>query len=265
MILTMSNISKIQGLSCVARLAANALLISVGLIGPSLSALAQWSTGSSGAIYYNGGNVGVGTSSPGSVLTVAGGEYNSGLQVTSSSTAGTGIQLYNTATSGHAWDIFSSGPGLFLGSGGLGIYDETSGSYRFVITASGNVGIDTYDPQNTLSVNTTVQAKEVVVNTGWSDFVFAPDYHLVPLSEIKDYVSANHHLPDIPSAAEVDKNGVNLGEMESKLLAKVEELTLHMIAAEERSKLLEEQNRDLRRRLERVESRTDQKDSAGRE
>lgn len=220
-----------------------------------LPAFSQWSTGSGGAIYYSGGNVGVGTSSPGATLTVLGGTYDTGIQIQSSNTYGTGLQLANTATNGHYYALFSSGPGDFLGAGGFGIYDDTAAAYRLTITPSGNVGINTVDPQNTLSVNGTVQAKEVVVNTGWSDFVFAPDYPLASLNEIKAFVSTNHHLPDIPSAADVEKNGVNVGEMEARLLAKVEELTLHMIAAEERSEKLERQNRLLQERLERMEAR----------
>jgi hypothetical protein len=92
-----------------------------------------------------------------------------------------------------------------------------------------------------------IQAQEVVVNTGWSDYVFQPDYHLRPLREVAAYIRENHHLPDIPTEAEVKENGVSLGDMQAKLLAKVEELTLHMIEADERSKRDEERNKDLQR------------------
>jgi hypothetical protein len=94
----------------------------------------------------------------------------------------------------------------------------------------------------------------VLVNTGWSDYVFAPDYRLQPLKEVAAYIAENHHLPEIPSAAEVKENGVSLGEMQSKLLAKIEELTLHMIQSEERNNRLENQNRDLQARIGRLES-----------
>jgi hypothetical protein len=111
----------------------------------------------------------------------------------------------------------------------------------------GNVGIGTTNPQYPLSVNGTIQAKEVIVNTGWSDYVFAPYYSLTPLSDLAAYIKQNHHLPEIPSAAEVKQKGVSLGEMQSKLLAKVEELTLHMIQAEQ-------ENRELRERIARLEA-----------
>ena len=67
------------------------------------------------------------------------------------------------------------------------------------------------------------------------------------------YIKANHHLPEIPAAAEVAKKGVGLGDMQAKLLAKIEELTLHMIQAEERNTRLERQNRELQERVGRLE------------
>ncbi len=63
----------------------------------------------------------------------------------------------------------------------------------------------------------------------WSDFVFAKDYNLMPLSKVADYVKANHHLPEIPSASEVAKDGIDLGSMDAKLLQKIEELTLYVL------------------------------------
>jgi hypothetical protein len=95
-----------------------------------------------------------------------------------------------------------------------------------------------------LSVNGAIQAKEVVVNTGWSDYVFDPGYRLEPLSEVAAYVTENHHLPDIPSAQEVAEKGVSVGEMQSKLLAKIEELTLHVIDLDRKNAELTEQNRE---------------------
>lgn len=120
-------------------------------------------------------------------------------------------------------------------------------------STSGNVGIRTTSPQYPLAVNGVIQAKEVLVNTGWSDYVFDANYDLRPLAEVAAFVKQNHHLPDIPSAAEVQQKGVSLGEMQSKLLAKIEELTLHMIQADDSNKRLEKQNRQLQKRIARLE------------
>ncbi len=123
------------------------------------------------------------------------------------------------------------------------------------ISTGGNVGIGTVAPPYKLSVEGAVGAREVIVTNGtWSDYVFRPDYRLRPLSEVNSFIQEHHHLPDIPSEAEVKEKGVNMGEMQSKLLAKIEELTLHMIRAEERNTKLEEQNHELWSRVARLEA-----------
>jgi DNA-binding transcriptional MerR regulator len=115
------------------------------------------------------------------------------------------------------------------------------------VIMSGNVGIGTTNPQYKLAVNGNIGAQDIIVtNTGWSDYVFRPGYRLRPLSEVSQFIQANHHLPDIPTEAEVKEKGVSLGDMQAKLLAKVEELTLHMIQTDERNNRLEHQNQDLR-------------------
>jgi hypothetical protein len=117
------------------------------------------------------------------------------------------------------------------------------------LTYAGKVGIGTTSPQYLLSVNGTIGAKQVTVtNTGWSDYVFMPDYALEPLKSVGEYVRVHHHLPGIPSEAEVRERGINVGEIEASLLAKVEELTLYMIQAEDRNRLLENRIAQLEQR-----------------
>jgi hypothetical protein len=73
------------------------------------------------------------------------------------------------------------------------------------------------------------------------DYVFEPDYKLPELNELKAYVDKNHHSPEIPSAAAMAKDGITLGEMNMKLLKKVEELTLYLIEQQKINQSLQDQ------------------------
>ena len=98
-----------------------------------------------------------------------------------------------------------------------------------------NIGIGTVSPGSwKLAVNGKVRAKEVKVETGWSDFVFNKEYELPSLQEVENHIKQKGHLKDIPSAKEVEENGIFLGEMDAKLLQKIEELTLYTIQQEKK-------------------------------
>jgi len=118
------------------------------------------------------------------------------------------------------------------------------------------IGIGTTSPVHTLQVAGTIGAEEVIVSSTGADYVFKPDYHLSPLTEVAAYIERNHHLPGIPSAQEAQAHGVNLGEMQTKLLAKIEELTLHMIQMDERNARLEQRNQELQKRIAQIEQRS---------
>jgi hypothetical protein len=81
--------------------------------------------------------------------------------------------------------------------------------------------------------------------TFWADFVFDKNYKLRPLSEVETYIKSNNHLPEIPSTADVTKNGIDLAETQALLLQKVEELTLYVIEQNKKIAKLEGKVRKL--------------------
>ncbi|MGC4102999.1 beta strand repeat-containing protein [Ferruginibacter sp.] len=114
----------------------------------------------------------------------------------------------------------------------------------FNINKDGNVGIGTANTTGTdykLYVETGIRTRKVKVDVAsWPDYVFMPTYKPLSLTELEEYLLKNKHLPDVPSAEEVEKNGIDLGSNQTVLLKKVEELTLYMI---EMSKQMEALNK----------------------
>lgn len=122
---------------------------------------------------------------------------------------------------------------------------------HFQVNNSGYVSIGTDDAAlgYLLSVKGKIMAEEVrvMLQANWPDYVFTQDYPLLQLSQVESFIKENGHLPEIPSAAVVQENGLDLGEMDAKLLRKIEELTLYMIE-------LEKRNTDLESRLLNLEN-----------
>lgn len=129
----------------------------------------------------------------------------------------------------------------------FGVVDD-SGIERgiYVHRLSGNVGIGTTAPQAKLAVNGDLFAKRVkVTQSDWPDFVFYEKYELPSLQEVEKYIIAHKHLPGIPSAEEVKRKGIDLGEINKMLLQKVEELTLHLIQQQKEITTLKDQVKEL--------------------
>ena len=98
-----------------------------------------------------------------------------------------------------------------------------------------------------LAVEGSIGAREIKVEaSNWSDFVFNKDYKLLDLEDVENYIEENKHLPDIPSEKEVLEKGINLGDMDAKLLQKIEELTLYTIEQEKKIGRLERENKKIK-------------------
>lgn len=110
---------------------------------------------------------------------------------------------------------------------------QSPGNFYLFLADDGNVGIGTNKPRAKLAVNGGVLAKSMMISISsdyWPDYVFGEDYELMPLRDLESYVNVHKHLPGVPSAADVEERGdIDLGEMNTMLLEKVEELTRYVI------------------------------------
>ncbi|OEK03484.1 hypothetical protein BFP97_19030 [Roseivirga sp. 4D4] len=163
--------------------------------------------------------------------------------------------------------LMAAGRDLILGAGwsnkiviGLSQFDQYGGK---VVMPYGNVGIGTSTPGEKLEVNGTIRSKKVKVEaTGWPDYVFASNFKLRPLAEVASFIRENQHLPEVPSAEEMEEKGLDLGAMDATLLKKVEELTLYTIDQKKRIDIQNEKIKkqsvmikDLMQRLKKLEKK----------
>ena len=116
---------------------------------------------------------------------------------------------------------------------------------------TGKVGINTVNTNTgyALAVSGGILTDQVLIRdvSDWPDYVFGKGHALMSINNVKAFIDKNHHLPDVPSAKEVEENGVNVAEMQKVLLKKIEELTLYTI---EQQHLIEE----LQKKIERLEN-----------
>ncbi len=221
------------------------------------------------------GAMGLGTLTPTTKLTIDAGGIRDGILIMGDAVgAYSDVQFKVKSTNGFAtytpvqWNISHRNDGFFSGTAGsstLEFYSILQGTGYLaplvfkntgdVLLASprntiksGNVGIGTVNTSlYKLAVEGTIGARKVVVTqASWADYVFEKDYRLPTMQELEQFISKHKHLPGVPSAEEIEQNGIDLGDMQKIHMEKIEELTLYMIA-------LKKENELLKKKLEKIE------------
>lgn len=192
-------------------------------------------------INADNGNVGIGIADPSEKLTVTG---NGLIRGASFAAAGDASILY-LGDSGHSiksvW-----GEGVRLST-------YQADNALCIQQSSGNVGIGTISPTQKLHVVGSVKATSFISATrSYADYIFSKDYKLPTLTEVEQHIAEKGHLPGIPSEKEAMANGMDLGDMQVKLLAQIEQLTLHMIAHQKAIDALQRENASLKSELKNV-------------
>lgn len=136
----------------------------------------------------------------------------------------------------------NGGKDLYMMAGGNIVLDPWN--------SSGNIGIGTQSPQSKLAVNGIITSKKIkVTQEEWADYVFDSSYNLTPLHQVEQFIRKNKHLPEIPSATEVKKDGLDLGDNQAILLKKIEELTLYLIQQNKKIEAQEQELKELKARI----------------
>jgi hypothetical protein len=202
-----------------------------------------------------GGNVGIGTTTipSGYVAGIVGNaSLNGRIQINNSTSTApnnsqAGLNISNTST--YSWIQTEDSKPLALNP------QATTTNNNYVA-----IGFDPSNPAITvpsgykLAIDGKVICTELKVKSSsyWPDYVFDPKYKLMPLDSVSDYISENKHLPEVPSAQEIEENGINTGEINTILLKKIEELTLYMIEQKKEMDLLKEKNLLLEQKMENI-------------
>lgn len=192
------------------------------------------------------GNVGIGTSNPISRL-----EVNGDISLARThkikflENVNGGDRAYIRSTNGEGGDYNSM------------IFAIGTGNESMIIKNDGNIGIGTTTPDDKLTVKGRIRAEEVKVDLSvpGPDYVFKEGYDLKSLEEVQHYIKEKGHLPNIPSAAEMEENGVELGLMNMKLLEKIEELTLYQLQLLQQLETSHTEIEKLKKRVEHLEGK----------
>lgn len=226
------------------------IFLLVVILTNSLSA--QWTTSGTNIYNSNAGNVGIGTTTPAAKLQVVGSFFlnrpslmqdgGNTIGITSASYFAIAPSDLSSTNNSYISLSFPTATTFRIGTDydghlGTGTYrDIEFGRSGFapylVIKDGGNVGIGTTAPgSNKLAVEGTIGARavKVTLTSPWPDYVFTEKYSQISLANLEAFIAINKHLPNIPTANEVNRDGVDLGQMTTKLLEKIEELTMYVV------------------------------------
>lgn len=179
---------------------------------------------------------------------------------------GTGINFYTSNEVAFGGAIFPTDTSLVLWS------NSNANNYLVLQPSWGNTGIGTYTPNAKFHLNGAMlvgsnsariatgysvsidgrlisEESTVLNSTSWPDYVFEDEYKLMPLEELKKQIRIDKHLPNIPSAAVIEKEGIHLGAMSKKMMEKIEELTLYIIELNSKNAVLTEKLEKLEKRV----------------
>lgn len=174
---------------------------------------------------------------------------------------GTGINFYTSNEAAFGGAVFPTDTSLVIWS------NSGANNYLVLQPSWGNTGVGTYTPNAKFhlngvgligsnsariaagyewSVDGEIMCENLVMqnSTTWPDYVFEENYPLMSIADLEESIRKNKHLPNVPSAAEIEKRGIDMGEMTRALLEKVEELTLYIIQLEKRVKAAEQKQKD---------------------
>lgn len=198
-----------------------------------------------GVFVKNNGDVGIGTTAPQSALDINGNtNFRGNLLLNDNAVYLTpgGDYIAGSNASGNS-ELYTRGQLVLSCNGnstGQSFLLKNNNATALAVTQGGNIGIGTTSPSEKLSVDGNILARKVrVMQSGWSDYVFNSDYKLLSLSSLESFIKQNNHLPDVPSAKEVEEIGISVGDNQALLLKKIEELTLYIIDQDKRIRQLE--------------------------